>query len=151
MNYPNVLVHDSRPRRVGCPPAFRLTIILAAVVLTAPFAAAVNPVLNTEPPRADTPGGTVSPEIAAAQKKVNDLSARLHSLQVQSADLKAKEPQDPGKNASENDRKKYNQAHYIWQQQVDKVQHQIDSVKTQLAVAQKELQALKAKAAQSGH
>jgi peptidoglycan hydrolase CwlO-like protein len=139
MNHPNVPVPESRSRRVGYLPAFQRTAIFAAVVLTAPFAAAVNPVLNTDLPRAATPGGAVSPEIAAAQKKVNDLSARLHALQVQLSDLKAKEPAQSDK------------AHGAWQQQVDKLQHQIDSVKQQLAAAEKELQALKAKAAQGGH
>jgi F0F1-type ATP synthase membrane subunit b/b' len=60
-----------------------LTVVLATVVLTAPFAAA----LTSEPARASTPGGITS-EIAAAQKKVADLQKQLHTYQDQMANLK---------------------------------------------------------------
>jgi peptidoglycan hydrolase CwlO-like protein len=152
MNHPNVPVHESRSRRAGFLPAFRLTVILAAVVLTAPFARAdVSPLFNNQP-RSDTPGtsSTDSPEIAAAQKKVADLQKQLHSLQDQLTNLNAQEPQDLGKNASADDQKRYRLAHGSWQQQVDKLQHQIHSVKAQLAVAEEKLRVLKAQAARSG-
>lgn len=147
MNYPSVSVHKFRSRRFGCLPAFRLTVVLTAVVLTAPFATA----LTSEPARAGTPGSNDSPEITAAKKKVADLQTRLHTLLDQMAKLKAQEPQDPGPNVSEDARKKYKTAHASWQQQVDKVQHQIDVLNQQLTIAQKELQAAQAKAGQGGH
>lgn len=147
MKYPNVPVREPRVRRAGSLPAFRLTAILAAVILAAPFATA----LTSEPARAATPGSNDSPEITAAKKKVADLQTRLHTLLDQMAKLKAQEPQDPGPNGTEDARKKYKTAHASWQQQVDKVQHQIDVVNQQLAVAQHELQGLQAKAGQGGH
>jgi hypothetical protein len=75
MNYSNVSVHHPRSRRVGCLPAFRATVLLAAVVLTAPLATAdVNPIDNIHPHGgAPGPSSTDSPEITAAKKKVADL------------------------------------------------------------------------------
>ncbi len=122
---------------------FGLLRFLAVCAAAAFFAngAAAEP-LDQPHVHADSPGGTaVSPEIAA-QKKVNDLEIQLHNLQVQMANLQSTEPQDPGPNATEAQRKKYKQDHARWQSQVDKVQHQIDAVTTQLALARKDLQAL---------
>jgi uncharacterized coiled-coil protein SlyX len=132
--------------------AFPLTVTLAVVVLTAPFATAVNPIDNIHP-HGSAPGtsSTDSPEIAAAKKKVADLQKQLSSLLVQMRTLKDQEPQDPGPNASEDARKKYKIAHSSWQQRVDKVQHQIDAVNQQLALAQHQLEAPQAKAGQGGH
>lgn len=152
MKYPNVPVYESRFRHVGRLSAFRLTVILAAVVLTAPFAVADSNPLNNNHTRADTPGtsSTDSPEVAAAKRKVADLQIKLLMFQDHLADLQTQEPKDPGPNASAGDRKKYKTAHSAWQQNVDKIQHQIDYVKQQLAIAQKELQAAEA-AARGGH
>ncbi len=130
-----------------------------ARLLLACFAIAAAPlaVRATNAPTAphthsDTPGGgAVPPEVVAAQQKVNDLAKQLHALQTQMDNLKATEPQDPGPNATEAQRKKYKQDHARWQAQFDKVQHQIDVVSQKLAEAQKDLEAAKRKAAAGGH
>jgi hypothetical protein len=146
MNHPNVPVPESRPRRTRFLPAFQLTVVLAAVVLTAPFAAA----LTSEPPRASNPGG-ITGEIMAAQKKVADLQKQLHTYQDQMASLKAQEPQDPGPSASPSDKKKYANAHSSWQQRVNTGQQLIDSISAQLVDAEANLKRLKAQAAEGGH
>jgi hypothetical protein len=149
------------PRQSGtCRPVFALVCWLVngvlVAALTAPVAQAATS-QNTAPlvpssSRAATPGGSsTSPEIAAAEKQVATLKAKLHSLQVQKSDLKAQEPRDPGKNASESARKKYKQDHATWQTKVDKVQHQIDSVQTQINAAEKKLRALKGETADPPH
>jgi uncharacterized coiled-coil protein SlyX len=150
MNYSNVSVHHPRSRRVGCLPAFRMTVILVAVVLTAPFATAdVNPIDNIHPTGgAPGPSSTDSPEIAALKKKVADLQRQLASLTAQVRALRDQEPQDPGPNASVDAKKRYKIAHSSWQQQVDKVGQQIVLLSQQLAQAQHQLQALQAKAGQ---
>ncbi len=92
---------------------------------------------------ADSPGGTaVSPEVAAAQRKVAELEKQLRDLQAKLAALQAQEPPAPGANATEAQEKKYKQDHFRWQISVDKLQHQIDSVNQQLALARKDLAAL---------
>ncbi|HUL53320.1 MAG TPA: hypothetical protein VLT83_07925 [Opitutaceae bacterium] len=116
--------------------------LAASVVVGALPAPGSAPAPSVPHTRAGNPGGTVSPEVAAAQKAVADLEARLHGLQTQMADLKAQEPQAPGQNATEAERKKYQKAHIEWQNRVDKLQHQIDSVQQQLAAAREKLQAL---------
>jgi len=153
MNYSNVPVQDSRSRRFGCMPAFKWAFILAAVVLTAPLATADGDPFDNNHTRADTPGtsSTDSPEITALKKKVADLQKQLGALMAQLRTLRDQEPQDPGPNASEDARKKYKIAHASWQQQVDKVQHQIEAVNQLLALAQHQLQGLQAKAGQGGH
>jgi peptidoglycan hydrolase CwlO-like protein len=138
MNHPNVPVPESWTRRAGFSPAFRLPVILAVAVLTAPCGVATTSTrtgVNLPHTRADTPasGGAVSAEIAAAEQKVADLQEQLHARQVQLSDLKAQEPSQSDK------------AHGSWQQQVDRLQHQIDSLKQQLAAAEKELKVLKEK------
>ena len=146
MNHPNVPVPESRPRRSRLLPAFQLTVVLAAVVLTAPFAAA----LTSEPARASSPGG-IAGEIIAAQMKVNDLQKQLHTYLDQMANLKAHEPRDPGPTASASDKKNYINAHSSWQQRVDSCQKLIDAVNAQLIAAEANLKRLKAQAAESGH
>jgi hypothetical protein len=145
MHHPNVPVSESRPRRTRFLPAFQLTVVLAAVVLTAPFAAA----LTSEPARASPSG--IAGEIIAAQMKVNDLQKQLHTYLAQLASLKAQEPRDPGPNASADDKKKYTIAHAAWQQRVDAGQHLIDATNAQLVAAEADLKRLKAQAAEGGH
>jgi hypothetical protein len=143
MNHPNV--PESRPRRTRFRSAFQLTVVLAAVVLTAPFAAA----LTSEPARASPSG--IAGEIIAAQMKVNDLQKQLHTYQDQMANLKAREPRDPGPNASASDKMNYINAHSSWQQRVDSCQKLIDAVNAQLTAAEANLKRLKAQAAEGGH
>ena len=141
MNHPNFPVHESRSRRFGCLPAFRLTVILAAVILTAPFATAVT----SEPARSD--GGA----LVAAQKNIADLQKQLRSLQDQLANLNSREPKNPGPNASANDEKSYKLAHDKWQQQVDKLKGMIDALNAQLIVAEAKLKEQQLQAGQGGH
>ena len=139
MKYSSVSVLESQSRRVNCRRAFQLAVVLAAVVLIAPQATATSGPPGSEAPHGSTPGDTVSPEVAAAQKRVADLQTKLRSLQEQLAKLQAHEPPraDP--------------AHASWQQQVDKAQYQVNVAKQELAAAEANLKKLKAVAAQSGH
>jgi peptidoglycan hydrolase CwlO-like protein len=141
MNYPNVHVIESRSRRAGFLPALQLTVVLAAVVLTVPFATA----LTSEPARSD--GGAV----VAAQKNVIDLQKQLRSLQDQLRNLNSREPKNPGANASANDEKSYKLAHDKWQQQVDKLMGMIDALNAQIIVAEGKLKGLQEQAGQGGH
>jgi hypothetical protein len=152
MNYSNVPVHKSRFRQAGRLSAFRMTVILAAVVLAAPFATAVNPIDNIHPTGDTPPPSSIdSSEIAAMKQRVADLKRQLSALMAQMRTLKDQEPQDPVSRGNEEARKKYQSAHAAWQRQVDKVQQQIVSVNQLLAQAQHQLQALQLKAGQSGH
>jgi uncharacterized protein YceH (UPF0502 family) len=153
MKHPNVPIHESRFRRVGCLPALRLTVILAAAVLTAPLAVADSSPLANNHTRSATPGtsSTDSPEIAALKQRVADLQRQLGALMAQIRALKDQEPQDPGSKGTEDARKKYQIAHASWQKQVDNVQQQIVFLSQLLAQAQHQLQALQLKAGQSGH
>jgi peptidoglycan hydrolase CwlO-like protein len=82
-----------------------------------------------------------SPEIAA-RRKVAELEKQLRDLQAKLGALQAQEPPAPGANATEAQEKEYKQDHLRWQASVDKLQHQIDSVNQQLALARKDLAAL---------
>ena len=145
--------HDSIRRRCGFRPALALFGALAlagsaAIAATAPPAGQQKGPGNAPAvphTMADKPGGgATSAEIAAAQKEVNDLSAKLHGLQTQLQDLKAQEPPPPGPNATAEEKKKYQKAHLQWQGQVDRVQHAIDAVTKQLDLSKKKLAALQA-------
>lgn len=128
-------------RRAGC---LGLLAGAAFLLAAAGAASAATPAPTGPHTRADSPAQSQSesPEVAAARRKVADLARQLHALQVQLGDLKATEPQDPGPNATEAQRKKYKQDHAKWQAQVDKLTHQIDSLQKQLAIAEKNLEAL---------
>ena len=144
MKHPAASAPEARRRRAGF---LRTTILLAAVVstvtVTSRGATAAPNAPGGEPPRANQPGSS-SAEIAAAQQRVAALEKQLHDLQVQMDKLQATKPADPGPNASEDARKKYKIAYADWTARVDKLQHQIDNVKQQLAVAKKKLELLKA-------
>jgi peptidoglycan hydrolase CwlO-like protein len=141
MIHPNVPVHESRSRHVGRLSVFRMTVILAAVVLTAPFATA----LTSEPARSD--GGA----LVAAQKHITDLQKQLRTLQDQLANLNTREPKSPGPNASANDEKSYKLAHDKWQQQVDTLKGMIAALNAQLVAAEGKLKEQQLQAAQGRH
>lgn len=141
MNYPTVPVRASWSCRVGSLSAFRATVILAAVVLTAPFTTA----LTSEPARSD--GGA----LVAAQKHITDLQKQIRTLQDQLANLNSREPKNPGPNASANDEKSYKLAHDKWQQQVDGLKGMIAALNAQLVAAEGKLKEQQLQAGQGGH
>ncbi len=142
MNSPNVSPAESRRPHAGSFRFAKFCAIAAATVVATSVAMAATPAPNVPHTHADTPGGSVSPEVAAAKKKVADLELKLRQLQEQMRQLEAQKPADPGPNATAEQQKTYHQATAKWQTQVDKVQHQIDVVTQQLAEAKKKLQAL---------
>jgi hypothetical protein len=145
---------DSSSNPIRRSAILRTVALFGALVLVGSVALAVStPPAGNLPGPGNAPGqpqttgdnaNSRSAQIAALQKEINDLTARLQAMKVELKNLLATEPRKPGQDATDEQKKKYQIAHAQWQQNVDKVQHGIDNLSARLDQAKHKLEVLQA-------
>jgi chromosome segregation ATPase len=135
-----------RLRRLAVSLLGALTLGAVSVLATSVPPAAQQPQPNApkQPAAAGDAANARAAQIAAQRQVIATLTEKLQALRTQLKELMAQEPRNPGPNATDEQKKKYNSAHAQWQQSVDKVNGSITNVMAQLDAAKKKLAVLEA-------